>query len=248
MGYRAVCVARGEAASLPGFDENATWPTPRSTMSPGELLEEFAHVREGHLAFFRHLSPEAGGQTRAWPTPTPSRYAPSRMSWPGTRAIIWVSSRNATCRIFRPERGKHGHSSIIPHYGGGGPGRFRDSSGLVAGGRPGRDQDRAERTLWAFSCGACASTGPRTCREPWPRSGPWASARSKARGCGSTAFRSSKRPRRCRFALHVGAHGPRPSARQDRRGLRRGEGDGSYLGGVSVDPHGNKRASRVKTR
>ena len=60
MAYRAVCVARGETASLPGFDENAyvanatfdDYPLP-------ELLNEFVHVREGHLGFFRHLHPEA---------------------------------------------------------------------------------------------------------------------------------------------------------------------------------------------
>ena len=60
MGYRAVCVARGEAASLPGFDENAYVANASFDDVPlGELLDEFAHVREGHLAFFRHLSPEA---------------------------------------------------------------------------------------------------------------------------------------------------------------------------------------------
>ena len=60
MGYRAVCVARGEAASLPGFDENAYVANASFDECPlRELLEEFAQVREGHLAFFRHLSPEA---------------------------------------------------------------------------------------------------------------------------------------------------------------------------------------------
>ena len=60
MGYRAVCVARGETASLPGFDENAYVANASFDECPlGELLDEFAHVREGHLAFFRHLSPEA---------------------------------------------------------------------------------------------------------------------------------------------------------------------------------------------
>ena len=57
MGYRAVCVARGEAASLPGFDENAYVANASFDECPlPELLDEFAHVREGHLAFFRHLS------------------------------------------------------------------------------------------------------------------------------------------------------------------------------------------------
>ncbi len=60
MGYRAVCVARGETVSLPGFDENAYVANASFDDCPlAELLDEFAHVREGHLAFFRHLSPEA---------------------------------------------------------------------------------------------------------------------------------------------------------------------------------------------
>jgi DinB superfamily len=60
MGYRAVCVARGETLSLPGFDENAY--AAHSTFDDyplAELLEEFAQVREGHLSFFKHLSPDA---------------------------------------------------------------------------------------------------------------------------------------------------------------------------------------------
>jgi hypothetical protein len=60
MGYRAVCVARGEVASLPGFDENSYVANASFDDCPlKELLDEFAHVRQGHLAFFRHLSPEA---------------------------------------------------------------------------------------------------------------------------------------------------------------------------------------------
>jgi hypothetical protein len=60
MAYRAVCVARGETASLPGFDENAYAANATFDQYPlRELLDEFAHVREGNLALFRHLSPEA---------------------------------------------------------------------------------------------------------------------------------------------------------------------------------------------
>jgi DinB superfamily len=60
MGYRAVCVARGETLSLPGFDENAYAAKATFDDYPlAELLDEFVQVREGHLAFFRHLSPEA---------------------------------------------------------------------------------------------------------------------------------------------------------------------------------------------
>jgi DinB superfamily len=60
MGYRAVCVARGETLSLPGFDENTYAANATFDDYPlAELLDEFAHVREGNLALFRHLSPEA---------------------------------------------------------------------------------------------------------------------------------------------------------------------------------------------
>jgi hypothetical protein len=60
FGYRALCIARGETASLPSFDENeyvANASFDHCTLE--ELLEEFVQVREGHLAFFRHLSKEA---------------------------------------------------------------------------------------------------------------------------------------------------------------------------------------------
>jgi hypothetical protein len=60
MGYRAVCVARGETASLPGFDENAYAAHATFDDYPlGDLLDEFVEVRQGHLSLFRHLSTEA---------------------------------------------------------------------------------------------------------------------------------------------------------------------------------------------
>ncbi|MFI5184529.1 MAG: DinB family protein [Vicinamibacteria bacterium] len=60
FGYRALCIARGETASLPGFDENTyAANAPYGDYPLGDLLEEFAQVREGHLSLFRHLSREA---------------------------------------------------------------------------------------------------------------------------------------------------------------------------------------------
>jgi hypothetical protein len=60
FGYRAVCIARGEATPLPGFDENAYVASATFDEHPlAELIEELGHVRRGHLAFFRHLSAEA---------------------------------------------------------------------------------------------------------------------------------------------------------------------------------------------
>jgi len=60
FGYRAVCIARGEQTSLPGFDENTYVANASFDDVPlEELLDEFVHVREGHVAMFRHLAPDA---------------------------------------------------------------------------------------------------------------------------------------------------------------------------------------------
>jgi len=60
FGYRALCIARGERASLPGFDENAYQANASFDDCPlRELLREFEQVREGHLSLFRRLSGEA---------------------------------------------------------------------------------------------------------------------------------------------------------------------------------------------
>jgi hypothetical protein len=60
MGYRACCVARGETASLPGFDENAYVLHATFDACPlAELLDELRAVREGNLALFRHLDARA---------------------------------------------------------------------------------------------------------------------------------------------------------------------------------------------
>lgn len=60
FGYRALCIARGEKTSLPGFDENAyAANAPYADYPLGDLLDEFAQVREGHLFLFRHSSREA---------------------------------------------------------------------------------------------------------------------------------------------------------------------------------------------
>jgi DinB superfamily len=80
MAYRAVCVARGETLSLPGFDESAYAANATFDDYPlGELLDEFVQVREGHLSFFRHLSPEA------WPRTGVANQSPISV-----RALAWV--------------------------------------------------------------------------------------------------------------------------------------------------------------
>lgn len=57
--YRALCIARGESQSLPGFDENtyAASVNP-SNRSKEELLEEFSTVRKSNEILFRSLGEE----------------------------------------------------------------------------------------------------------------------------------------------------------------------------------------------
>jgi hypothetical protein len=60
FGYRALCIARGDATPLPGFDENAYAASSghdRRTLAT--LLDEFEAVRRSHVALFAHLDPPA---------------------------------------------------------------------------------------------------------------------------------------------------------------------------------------------
>jgi hypothetical protein len=60
MTYRALRIARGDATPLPGFDENAYAPESGADAVPlAELVGEFADVRRGSLALFRHLPADA---------------------------------------------------------------------------------------------------------------------------------------------------------------------------------------------
>lgn len=55
--YRALCIARGEKASLPGFDENAYATASRADLRPQEdLIAEFALVRKATEALFASFS------------------------------------------------------------------------------------------------------------------------------------------------------------------------------------------------
>lgn len=58
--YRALCAARGEAAPLPAFDENAyVAAADFDARSLNSLLGELTAVRRATLAFFRHLGEAA---------------------------------------------------------------------------------------------------------------------------------------------------------------------------------------------
>ena len=56
FGHRAFCISRGEAATLPPFDENAyVAASVASTIPLATLVEEFGLVRAANLAFLRRL-------------------------------------------------------------------------------------------------------------------------------------------------------------------------------------------------
>lgn len=56
LAYRAFCISRGEAASLPGFEENDYVAASHYDDTPlKDLVEEFTALRRGNLMFFRSL-------------------------------------------------------------------------------------------------------------------------------------------------------------------------------------------------
>lgn len=60
MGYRMLCIARGDTASLPGFDDKVyaiNGDFNRLTM--GELLENLAVVRKSTILLLKQFTPEA---------------------------------------------------------------------------------------------------------------------------------------------------------------------------------------------
>jgi hypothetical protein len=60
FGYRALRFARQDAKELPGFDENDyAVQAVSDARALADLLQEFAHVRQSHLDFFRSLPADA---------------------------------------------------------------------------------------------------------------------------------------------------------------------------------------------
>jgi hypothetical protein len=60
FGHRAFCIARGEQASLPGFDEQAYMAEANYESRPlAELIADFAALRGVNLSLLRSLPPEA---------------------------------------------------------------------------------------------------------------------------------------------------------------------------------------------
>ena len=63
FGYRALCIARGEKQSLPGFDENEYADGAKfSEISFKSLLEQYRLVRESSLALFSTFTEEVASQ------------------------------------------------------------------------------------------------------------------------------------------------------------------------------------------
>ncbi|RYZ44623.1 MAG: DinB family protein [Chitinophagaceae bacterium] len=57
--YRALCIARGEKASLPGFDENAYAATSNAERrSKEDLLEEWTVVRKATILLYQSFTEE----------------------------------------------------------------------------------------------------------------------------------------------------------------------------------------------
>lgn len=59
FGYRALCIARGESQSLPGFDENTYAAASKAdNRSKEDLVSEFKVVRESIIRLFRSFDEE----------------------------------------------------------------------------------------------------------------------------------------------------------------------------------------------
>ena len=63
FGYRILCVARGETANLPGFEENAYADNSTRERSPlASLIEEFTFLRRSHLLMLDGFDAAAWGR------------------------------------------------------------------------------------------------------------------------------------------------------------------------------------------
>src|ERR1700682_3281374 len=60
FGYRAMCIARGETTSLPGFDENVyAAHSPADARTLVDPLAEFTELRSANVRMLRALTPES---------------------------------------------------------------------------------------------------------------------------------------------------------------------------------------------
>ena len=62
--YRALRIARNDRTALPGWDENLYAPASEAeNVDWGELVTEFARVREATIPLFRHIPAAAWART-----------------------------------------------------------------------------------------------------------------------------------------------------------------------------------------
>ena len=60
LSYRALCIARGDSTSLPGYDENAYVANAPFSRHPfPDLIEDFIAVRRATLSLFRNFDDDA---------------------------------------------------------------------------------------------------------------------------------------------------------------------------------------------
>jgi hypothetical protein len=82
FGYRALCIARGEQNSLPGFDEDAYAANDGSdARTLASLTSEYAAVRGATLALFEGLPPEA------WARRGTANGKPASV-----RSLVWITA------------------------------------------------------------------------------------------------------------------------------------------------------------
>lgn len=80
FGYRALCIARGEKQSLPGFDENEYMDASHfNEQSFESLLEQYRLVRESSIALFSSFSEEVA-----------SRIGNANGHAVSARALVWM--------------------------------------------------------------------------------------------------------------------------------------------------------------
>lgn len=82
FGYRALCISRGEDASLPGFDENLYVETSRYHDRPlSDIAQELSYLRRANIAMFRSLNDEQ------W-----ARVGTANEASVSVRALAWITA------------------------------------------------------------------------------------------------------------------------------------------------------------
>jgi hypothetical protein len=82
FGMRAVCIARGDQQSLPGFDENAYVDIALfDERSLASMLSEFVHLRNANIIAFENMDEDAAG-----------RIGTANGRQVSARALVWITA------------------------------------------------------------------------------------------------------------------------------------------------------------